>query len=186
MNRYIIGILAVIGLGIILFILLFSSHNTTPPAKPVKLLPSYANTNAQVKMIVDGPIVAAQNHNSVVVTVSQYTATFDLIQGYDGNVIASKIFNNSQNSFKAFLYALYYAGYSNGVSSSYPSDIGLCPAANRYDFYLTLNGETLQHYWFTNCGQKTYNGNFGLTLYLFNGQIPNIIQMVNGANISQS
>lgn len=181
MNRYIIGFLAVIGLALLLIILLFTGgHKTITPSK-VKSLPYYANTSAQVKMIVDGPIVAPQNHNSVVITVSQYNATIDLIQGYDGNVISTRSYPNTENSFKNFLYALYYAGFSQSISSPYPSDIGLCSTGERYDLYLILNGNTLEHSWITSCNSypKTFNGNLDLNVSLFNDQIPDYYSLTN-------
>ncbi|MHB1864923.1 MAG: hypothetical protein ACYCPS_02020 [Candidatus Saccharimonadales bacterium] len=184
MNRYVIGLLACIGLAILLAILLFTGGHKAAPSNVVSL-PSYANTNAQVKLVQDGPIVAPQNHNTMIITVDQYTANFQLIQGYNGNVISSKIYNNSENSFKNFLYALYYAGFSQGMASNYKNDLGLCSTGDRYDFYLTENGQTLQHYWITGCSSnpKTFNGNFGLTMHLFETQIPDFNNLTSNANI---
>jgi hypothetical protein len=185
MNRYIIGSLAFIGLVILLVVILFTGGGSPKKTIPAPLY-SYANSQAYVQMVVDGPIVAPQNHNSVKITINRNSANFELIQGYNGHVISSKTFSNSENSFRNFLYALYYAGYSNGtVNSQYPSDIGLCPTGDRYDMYLVNNGNIITHYWVTNCSNtpKTYNGNFGLTLLLFNRQIPNIGTLSQNANL---
>ena len=188
MNRYIIGVLACIGLAILLIILLFTGgHKAATPTHTgvqTMLLPDYSSTSADVKMVIDGPITAPQTHNSVVVTVSQSDIDFQLIQGYDGDVISSKIFNNSQNSFYNFLAAIYYAGYSDGGKVNYTTDAGLCALGERYDFYLTENGQNLQHYWATSCGgPKSYDGNLAQTLTLFQRQVPNYGQLLNNANI---
>lgn len=185
MRRYLIGFLAMIGLGILLLVLLFGGGSKpNKPTKPVTILPDYANTNAQVSVDIDGPIVAPSNHNSAIITVDQNDINFSLIQGYDGNVIASKDYNNSENSFRNFLYAIYYAGFSVSVKSNYSSSIGICPMGDRYDFYLTENGNTLQHTWITNCGNdtKTFGGNFGVTLQLFQKQVADYDTLTETAN----
>lgn len=184
MNRYIIGALACMGLAILLIILLTTTHKAAAPSKTVNLV-SYANTNAVVEMIIDGPIVAPENHNSLDVSVSQYNTTFTLKQGYNGHVIKSKIFNNTENSFSNFLYALYYAGYTEGIKSNFTTDEGLCAAGDRYDFYLIDNGATIQHYWITGCSSlpKTYDGNLTSTIGLFNAQVPNFTTLAAGANL---
>ncbi|HEY1644916.1 MAG TPA: hypothetical protein VGF75_00845 [Candidatus Saccharimonadales bacterium] len=185
MNRYIIGALAFLGLAILLIVLLFTGgggKKTIAPTEPS--LVSYADTNAVVKLVVDGPVVAPEDHNSVDVSVSQNSASVEVFQGYNGEVIASKTYNNTENSFKNFLYSLYYAGYSKGGTSPYTSDIGLCSTGRTYDLYLTNNGQTLQHYWQTDCsGPKTFDGNLGLTITLFEKQIPNISNIIANANL---
>lgn len=189
MNRYIIGFLAFIGLGILLTVLLIGGgsnnkvqqHATTKP----KLLYDYANTSAEVKMVIDGPIVSPEKHNSVVVTVGQNSANFELIQGYDGNVISSKSYNNTENSYRNFLYAIYYAGFSDGVKSNVSSDIGLCASSDRYDFYLINGSRILKHYWTTNCGgdPRTFGGLLNTVISLFRKQIPDYNQLSQQANI---
>lgn len=187
MNRYLIGFLAFIGLGILLAVLLIggSSNNVQHPTIKPKLLYNYANTSAVVRMVIDGPIVAPQNHNSVVVTIGQNSSDFELIKGYDGNIISSKTYNNTQNSYRNFLYAIYYAGFTNGVKSNISSDIGLCASSDRYDFYLINGNNVLKHYWITNCGNdpKTFGGSLYTVIDLFRTQIPNYNQLSQQANI---
>lgn len=181
--RYIIGFLAVVGLAILIIVLLTSGSPKSKAPHKTPLV-DYANTSAVVEMVVDGPIVAPADHNTLVVDVSQSSANADLIQGYNGNVINSLASGNSENSFKNFLYALFFAGYSDSTPSTFPSDTGLCAGGDRYDFYLKENGQTLQHFWTTNCSglPKTYAGGLGLTINLFNEQIPNISNLTSNAN----
>jgi hypothetical protein len=186
MNRYVIGGLAIIGLGILLLVLITgnSGHKLTSPPK-TSSLPTYANTDASVSMVVSGPIVAPQNHNTVQIIINNTSSTLNIYQGYNGHVINSKVFNNTVNSYSNFLYALYYAGYESAIKTSYTSNSGLCPTANRYDFYLTQSGNDISHLWATNCNgvPKSFGGNLALTLTLFEGQIPDFNTIVGDINI---
>ncbi|MEI9913794.1 MAG: hypothetical protein WDN66_02205 [Candidatus Saccharibacteria bacterium] len=188
MNRYLIGFLACVGLAILLAILLFTggSGKKSPiiPVKPVTPLTSYANTDAQVRMVVSGPITAPQNFNTGIITVDRNTTSFDLIQGYDGNVINSKIYNNSENSYQNFLYALHYAGFTQSMKAAVPSNIGLCSTGDRYDFYLIENGNNILHTFMTSCSAspRSFAGNFGLVNTLFERQIPDLSTLTANTN----
>ena len=128
MNRYLIGILAFLGLAIVLIVLLLTGggHKSVPTHSVPPTLQSYASTDAYVQLFIDGPIVAPENHNALSITISQYDASFALYQGYQGNVVGYKIYNNDQNSFRNFLAALNYAGFTDGRKVQYSSNIGLC------------------------------------------------------------
>lgn len=185
MNRYLVGILAFVGLAILLLVLLLTGGHKAPPTNTTIPLPKYYNSGAEVRLVIDGPIVAPVNHSSIQISVSQYAATEQVYQGYDGNMIGSVSTPNSPSSFENFLYAIYYAGFQEGQSSSFLSDIGLCQQSDRYDMYLYNNGRTLEHLWLTNCNglPKTFSGNFPLVQQLFKSQIPNPPAVANTANI---
>ena len=187
MNRYLIGFFALAGLGILLAVLLLT-HSTKPKTTPKPInFSTYAYSSSEVTVNIDGPIVANESHNSIIVSVNKDSASYSLIQGYDGNVISSKIFNNTQNSYKNFLYSLYYAGYTEGeLLSGFPNNIGLCSSGTKYDYYLYNNGQTIQHFWTTNCPgtPKTYLGNQPQTLSLFEAQIPNFGTLSQNTNIN--
>ena len=184
MNRYVIGALALVGLTILLILILAGGHRRVP-APQVKSLPSYAYTNSEVSVVVAGPIVAPQNHNEARIVISKNSSVFTLYQGYDGDVIDSKIFNNTQNSYSNFLYALYYAGFGKSINTTIPNNKGLCSTGNRYDFYLKNNGQTVGHAWATDCTAtpNSFGGNLGRTMSLFEAQIPQINTYTQNANL---
>jgi hypothetical protein len=174
--RYFLGYIVTIGLLIVLILFLITSngggkHNA--PAQ-VRLLNSYANTDAQVRLTIDGPINANQSHQQVQITADAFEITFDQVQGYDGTVVNHQSYSNTQNAYYAFLTALMQAGFTKGVSSTtVPNDTGLCPLGDRYNFLVTQNGQAIQNYWATTCGGlATYKGNINLTLELFQAQVP--------------
>lgn len=186
MTRYFIGIVAVIALLIFLIVMIVNSNNKPTLPNSTATLQSYAHTNAVASVIIDGPITAPQTHNSVKILISNTSSTIELIKGYNNNIIKSQTFSNSEASYSAFLHSLEYAGFTQGNASpklSNPS--GYCPLGDRYTFELTQNNKTLEKYWSTNCGgtPNTFAGHLGLTLTLFQQQIPDYGNITQNANI---
>jgi hypothetical protein len=176
MMRYYIGFLVTFGLLILLVFLLFhgggSKANVPTTSAP---LYSYASTSAQVRLTIDGPINANQNHQQVQITADQNSVTYDQIQGYDGNVINQQQFTNSENAYSAFLHALEVAGFTEGNSSAALSDEqGQCPLGDRFTFELIQNGNDLERFWTTSCPKspRNYEGDAPLTITLFQAQVP--------------
>lgn len=184
--RYFFGYIITIGLLILLIVFLVGSGGGKPKTTgPVKLLNSYASTDTQVRLIIDGPITAAQDHQQLRITVSALGATLEHIVGYDGTVVGDQNFTNTQNAYYAFLTALMQANFTKGITSTtFPTDTGLCPLGDRYNFELIQNGQTLQNYWSTSCGGfSTFKGSVPLTLTLFRNQIPGYDGLTASVNL---
>jgi hypothetical protein len=182
--RYFIGFLITVGLLILLVVLLLtggggkkSPQTTGQKPKTTSDLAAYADTDAVVRLIIDGQINADQNHNAVRITVGQDEVTFEQIQGYEGTVVNKQVNNNNQSAYSNFLYALGHAGYTLGDDKSkFTNEKGYCPLGRRYIFELMEGDHDIQRYWSTSCGKsapQTYRGNLGLTLQLFQLQVPN-------------
>lgn len=184
--RYFIGFLITVGLIIILIVLLLtggggkkqSPNQSQEVQKPktVQQLADFASTGAVVRLSIDGPINADQNHQAVRITVGQDDTTYQQIQGYEGTVVNQQSFANNQSAFSNFLYAIGHAGFLRGDDSkALANEKGFCPLGQRYVFELINGGDTLQRYWGTSCGSnapKTYRGNQNLTITLFQNQVP--------------
>lgn len=172
--RYFIGFLVTVGLIILLIILLFNGGGKSKVPSTSKSLTSYASTNAQVSMTIDGPINATSEHDQVRITVDRDNVMYEHIKGYDGQVVDTQIFANTENSYDAFLHALLHAGFTNGNNSpALRDESGYCPTGQRYIFELTQDSDTLERYWATSCGKpKTYLGLVDLTKTLFQAQVP--------------
>jgi hypothetical protein len=175
MMRYYIGFLVTFGLLILLVFLLFHGGNKTNVPTTSAPLYSYASTGSQVRLTIDGPINANQDHEQVQITANQNTVTYDQIQGYDGNVVNQQQFTNSENAYSAFLHALEVSGFTEGSTSSALSDEqGQCPLGNRDIFELIQNGNDLERFWTTNCAKspRSFEGDAPLTIILFEAQVP--------------
>ena len=172
--RYFIGFLITIGLIILLIILLLSgggNKNKTPTQQP---LISYANSDAEVSVLVDGPVNAEQNHEQVRITVARDHVTYEKLSGYDGKITDSKTFANTGSSYDSFLHALQHAGFTLGVNTKALQDErGFCSSGNRYIYELAQDGSLIQRYWTSDCDKpKTYLGDQATTLGLFESQVP--------------
>ena len=178
MLRYLIGFFITIGLVILLIVLLFSGGSSTPTKKVPssgKTLDSYAATDAQVRITVDGPIVANQDHHQTQVTVDRNNVVVNLVRGYDNNVVTTQSFANTQASYSAFLHSLEVLEFTIGNTSdeTLKSEAGHCSSGVRYIFEIIQGGHDIERLWATSCGgPHSYNGNLTGTLNLFRRQIP--------------
>jgi hypothetical protein len=184
--RYYIGFLVTVGLLVMLIFLLFHGGGTPTVLTTTKPLYSYADTGSEVRLTIDGPINANINHQQVQIAVNANTVTFDQIQGYDGNIVNQQQFSNSPNAYSAFLHALEIAGFTEGdTSSAIGNEQGHCALGSRYVLELVQGGSDLERFWTTSCSGLTasYEGNFPLTLTLFEAQVPGYLTLSAGLNI---
>jgi hypothetical protein len=183
--RYFIGFLVTIGLIIILIILLFHGGGKSKVPATAKSLTSYAATDAEVSMTIDGPVNAASEHEQVRVTVNRDNVTYQHIKGYDGQVVDTQIFANTENSYDVFLHALLHAGFTKGDSNKALQDErGYCATGDRYIFELNQDNDNLERYWASSCGSpKTYLGALNLTLTLFQAQVPGYQNLTSGIQL---
>jgi hypothetical protein len=178
MLRYLVGFFITIGLIILLIILLFSGGGSSSNKKVIttgKALDTYASTDAQVRLTIDGPIVANQEHRQINITVDRNNSQLDVIQGYDGGVVNTQTFANTQASYAAFLHSLELLNFTKGntTDSSLKSESGHCALGYRYVFEIIQNGSDVQRFWATSCaGPHSFDGNVQTTIYLFKQQIP--------------
>lgn len=180
--RYVVGFLVTLGLIIVLIVLLLTgggSKKTPQIAKPQNTseLAAYADTAVTARVTIDGQINADQNHTALRITVNRDDVTYEQIQGYQGTVINRQSFANNQSAYNNFLYAIGHAGFLLGSNDSrLANEKGYCPLGHRYIIELMDGSRDIERYWATNCGgsaPKTYKGNLGLTLNLFELQVPN-------------
>ena len=172
--RYFLAFLVTFGLILVLFLLLFHS-GSSKPVTGGRTLDSYAATDALARLTIDGPIVADQNYQSIQVSVSSSDVTFEQLQGYQGAVVNQQSFANNDIAYTNFLFALEKAGFTKGnISPSLKDERGYCPLGDRYIIEFMQDGQDKERYWATSCGgTKTYLGALGLTMALFQAQVPN-------------
>ena len=162
--------LGIVVLIIVLIVKLFTGHGGTP-ANQLDL-GTYANTPAEVTLLIDEPTKLDQEHHQVKITVSATQNEIDIMQGYEGSIIDSRTYPNNSVAFSSFLQALKQANFAKNSNDKSKTDYrGFCPLGDRYVF--TFNDGTTDKFtnWVTSCGQGTYKGNRSLTLTLFRRQI---------------
>jgi hypothetical protein len=182
--RYFIGFLAVVILLILLIVLLFRSNNGPTVPSTTKPLISYANTNAEVSYTLDYPTSSNLTHTRIIITVSQFTVTYQQQLGYDGNIVNQQQYPNTENAYLAFLNALQGVGFTLGVPSKTPNEEQQhCAQGDRYIYEITQGSNTLERFWATSCnGPHTYNGLPSLTNSIFQAQVPDYNSLIRGTS----
>lgn len=164
---------ATIFIIIILGFLLFG-HRTTKTPSVAKFLADYSKTGVEMQFTTSGQINAQELHREIVITIGQNERRIDIIQGYQGNVIKSEGFPNSESAYNAFLSAIDLAGYTRARTSRFATEAGQCPLGRRYVYEILHDSKANQRTWSTSCGGTgTFAGNAPLTRSLFQKQIGN-------------
>lgn len=175
--KYFFGFLASIGLIILTIVLIvrgFSGGDEKKADVPAPLL-DYANTSVEMQYIIDGPINSDQEHKSIRIVVGQDETIMEMRNGYNDNVVDSKVYSNNQASYSEFLRALDIAGYTKGdTAPSLKDERGYCPTGYRYSFDIIDGSNEKQHFWTTSCGSNTGNfkGKSKQVQVLFQEQVP--------------
>ena len=177
-----------IALVIFFGVLIFGHHPQNGSTKPItttKSLADYSNTNADVKLTIDGIINGDDVHRQIQVTVSSTARTLDIIGGYNGNVIRSKLYVNNPTAFQTFLKALQLNGFNKTRKTTITDDQGFCAQGQRYIYQLENTGTASKDFrlWGSSCGGGT-SGGLGQNLRdLFSNQISDYDALTNDVSI---
>ncbi len=173
MRRYIIGLLVAIAVIIFIIIRLLSGGGEPQPEQ--KQLEDYANGGTTMRMVIKNAIQAPQNHREVEVVVGRDESRLTLYRGYQGDVVRSKGYAMSEAAYRDFLRGLRISGnYTQGNSDeSLRDESGYCALGQRVTYEIVGDsGDVIQHFWSTDCGQRTFQGNVDVVQELFQKQIP--------------
>lgn len=134
---------------------------------------------------VEGPIVAAENHRSYTITVSQNVVNIKVLRNYGQNIVAERSYVNNAQSFESFLKALENLNVTarqRGTSADDDfKEIGVCPSGRR--FIVELDNELRR--WSTSCTAR--EGTAGFTMNqvrsLFDRQVPDLRELTRGTSL---
>lgn len=151
---------------------------------PVPSLSSSSNSDANFEFTESGPIVADEDHYNIEIKVSRFNRTINVIQGYQGKVVATSSFSNNEPAFLDFLAALDRAGYTRKAATRFETEAGLCPLNRRYVFKSNQFGEDFRT-WTTSCRERgSFGGDFNTISQLFRDQIPEYGQFISNTKSS--
>ena len=186
--RYFIGFLITIGLIILLIVLIFGGGGSKKSTLPTsnKSLDSYAGSDAEVRMTIDGPVNADQIHRQIQIDVSKDQITYEQITGYQGGVTKTTNYENNQSAYSDFLRTLAVAGFTKGNTDPQLKDErGYCPLGDRYIFEFIQEDKVIERYWATGCGGvKSFLGDLDITTQLFEAQVPDFNEVNLGTELS--
>lgn len=183
--RYIVGFLIGIGLIVLTFILIVRIFSGGDEPAPRRIdLDSYASTDTVMRLTVDGPIVADQQHQQIRITVGRDNVLFERYQGYQGDVVDTKNYPNNPDAYGQFLRALEIAGYTRGDTTKPKDERGYCPTGRRYVYEAIGNGENIVRWWSTSCSSDhgNFEGRGGDVRRLFQRQVPEYNQLTRGTS----
>lgn len=172
--KYFLGLIACIGLIVLVFVLVLRGFSGKGEPKDQVKLADYANTASSMEMTIDGPIVAEQDHIAYRIAVNRDETRIDTLKGYEYVTVESKTFTNNQESYQNFLRALDIAGFTVGNKDSANKDErGQCAQGNRFIFEIKNGSSDVQRLWSATCkGMGTFKGNTAEVKRLFDSQIP--------------
>lgn len=180
-----LGVILLIIFGIVIF-----NRDSTPrapvPGKPlVKLSDFITKDNASVESNVSGAINALENHRTIQIIITPTTRTINVYSGYNGQVLKTKTYNNTQNAYGEFVTALGRAGFTRERKiESNVNPEAICPTGSRTHYKLYEGSEEAMNLWTATCTTGSYGGNVSLTNTLFKTQIPDYSTITSGVNIS--
>ncbi len=149
-----------------------------------KSISQYNNDSSYVRLTIDGPVNADQNHRMIRITVAQDQNNLDIFQGYQYTSLGTYGFGSNKDAYNDFLYALQNGGFDKTLDRRSANYYGMCPQGSRYIFEVFDNQERISQRWSASCGNM---GNFGgrtaLMLSLFKAQIPDYSKLTSGIGI---
>jgi hypothetical protein len=172
--RYFLGFLIAMGLLALVIILVVKSLSNNTTGLQPKPLSSYANTDAVAGLLISGPIVADQNYQQIQISISQVSSQISIMNGYQGTVVNTKVYENNTSAYSAFLSALQGNGFALLNSNyKYKTPAGFCSFGDTYIYTLKNGSDTILNSWTTSCGgQGNFKGVVGNINQLFQLQIP--------------
>lgn len=183
--RYVIALLLAIAVIIVVIIKLLSGGGGDSAVAPAPLA-DYANSSVKVRMTIDNPVQAPSLHREVAITVGRDITRFTAYKGFDQQIINDKRFGMTESAYYAFLRSLDITGdFTNGdTTEAHQNQVGYCALGNRYVYQIIdTDGSILQHFWSTDCGQKTFQGNINAVQDLFQNQVPNYGELISDLDL---
>jgi len=138
------------------------------------------NSAATARLMVDGPVVANQEHNSYIIEVSRNVVSMKVYKSYGQTLVAQKSYNNSEVSYQTFLSALDKLNVTSRIKGTTVDDDnaeqGVCPSGKRY--ILELDNDVRR--WSTSCSHKqgTATVTFSSVRTLFQKQVVDYRELV--------
>lgn len=182
------GFIAVIVILIVGIAYLFTREPAKEVSSPTKErvdLTQYISEPSTVSYLVEGQLNAEEEHRAIRISISRNIRSIDVLSGYNGIILRTNSFPNTQTAYEEFIFALENAGFTNEQKSVYESEKGVCPLGKRYIYRLDGLGEEISRLWSTSCGSKqgSFGGNASLIRQLFQNQIPDYSQITRGIQL---
>ncbi len=182
LSLFIVAVLLII--GIIWIVRRPSDNDVRTPEDAVAAI-DFAKSEATAHFTVEGPVTAPENHYKIHISVNRSERKMEVIRGYNGEILRTKTYPNTDASFESFLYALGSAGYTVTRDVQLEDERGVCPTGRRFIYEIMVGSEQKHRSWSASCSSKvgTFSGDRRMVNRLFEDQIPDYNELDNGAKL---
>jgi hypothetical protein len=174
-------LLVVFVIWFIIWIFRPRGEETPPPSSPE------ASQLETVRYVQRGRIVASENHQRIVITISESSRRIDIYRGYNSGPEKSEVFPNTKAAYDAFYAGIQKTGFFNTREQvNEQSFQSSCPLGVQYQF---LAGDDIVEpdldSWTTSCSSKNGNfaGNRSQNHTMFTKQIPEYSTVIKGVKL---
>ena len=172
----------------VIWLIFFRATPTDTEVVTTKQVVDYADAaNSEVRLTIEGNIVAQEEFRSIRITVSDNQRTFEILQGYEGSAEERKTFNNNPNAYRTFLTGLQNTAFmaTQDPDPTILSDAA-CPQGRRFRYEIIEAGEVVHSSWSTSCSRRHGNfaGDQGSVIRLFQLQIPEYNDLSRGLGLN--
>lgn len=165
---------------------IFNSNSDSADVSIVSQDDIYSVESAgEVTFQIDGPVVAADEHRSAIITVRPSTVTMTVYKNYGQEAIATKGYLNSNAAYREFLSALAQQDVVSREQGTDEDDDfaeeGVCATGKTY----ILELDTDIRRWDTSCRKDkgTAGFNMGAVQSLFKKQVPDYRELLRGTGL---
>lgn len=142
-----------------------------------------------IQLTVRGPIVSEEKFRSYRVTIGPESREITTYEGYLGNVLETKKFDNNTRAYEELVFALDKRRMMDGRPlTEEQNDLrGICASKQVYEFETLVNGEAVQSLWTSDCdGSKgSALANVSEVIDMFLSQIPDGRKIVSGVGLGR-
>lgn len=186
--KYVFGFLVGIAAIVILVVLLVSDPGKKSPqtnAKPTITLSDYKDTDDGVRFTTVGPVTADEDHYEIKMTITPKNRTFEVLQGYSGKVISTKILPNTPEAYNALIGGLSGNGFTQTAKKADKAgnESEACASGKRYIYQVLDEGSEKHRLWSSSCTVGTMGGNKDAIRKLFEKQFPDYKELAKLADL---
>ena len=142
-----------------------------------------------IQLTVRGPIVSEEKFRSYRVTIGPESREITTYEGYLGNVLETKKFDNNTRAYEELVFALDKRRMMDGRPlTEEQNDLrGICASKQVYEFETLVNGEAVQSLWTSDFdGSKgSALANVSEVIDMFLNQIPDGRKIVGGVGLGR-
>ena len=149
-----------IGFGLVILVIILVVKAFTGAGKKAVItertpITSYVDTSTAMEFSASGPIVAQEDYDSIRISVGRDERRIDILRGYEGEIVATRTYENTEAAYNEFLHALALNGYAVGEPSENTSEevAGRCASGSRYIFAVKDGNREIESRWTTSCGK---------------------------------